>query len=148
MSKQRRTVSLEVEVDEYLGQDGVNASDLVNRLVRHHMEYGEGGGIRRLLLDDLRENAELLRTEYEMKQERIADLEDEIAEQQTNELLDEDATMHRARQYVPDKFLQSVPKEQQIPDVDSQELQSLAEKSTMAAVDIHERLVAEALNDD
>lgn len=40
MSKKRRTVSLEEKVDEYLSQDGRNASELVNKLVKKHMNGG------------------------------------------------------------------------------------------------------------
>lgn len=46
MSKERRTVTLEPKVDDYLAREGVNASELVNKLVRHHMN---GGGDNELL---------------------------------------------------------------------------------------------------
>jgi len=40
MTKERRTVSLEPHVDDYLSQTGVNASELVNDLVERHMNGG------------------------------------------------------------------------------------------------------------
>lgn len=46
MSKNVRSVSVDEEVDEYLAREGVNASELVNKLVRHHMN---GGGDNELL---------------------------------------------------------------------------------------------------
>lgn len=46
MSKNVRSVSVDEEVDEYLGREGVNASELVNKLVK---EYMNGGGDNELL---------------------------------------------------------------------------------------------------
>ena len=47
MSKERRTVSIEPDVDEYLSREGVNASELVNELVKNH--YSAGGDEKAML---------------------------------------------------------------------------------------------------
>jgi len=39
-NKERRTVSLDADADRYLDRDGVNASELVNKLVKQHMNGG------------------------------------------------------------------------------------------------------------
>lgn len=40
MSKERRTVTLDPDVDQYLQREGVNASELVNKLVETHFTMG------------------------------------------------------------------------------------------------------------
>jgi len=49
--KQRRTVTLDPEVDDYLDRNGVNASELVNELVKKHM----GGNDSKAAMLQLRE---------------------------------------------------------------------------------------------
>lgn len=41
MSKERRTVSIDPDVHEYLGRTGVNASELVEELVQQHMKTND-----------------------------------------------------------------------------------------------------------
>lgn len=48
MTKERRTVSLDEEVEEYLASEGVNASELVNKLVKKH---ASAGGDERAMLE-------------------------------------------------------------------------------------------------
>jgi len=78
MSKQRTSVSLEPEVAEYLQRDAVNASGLVNKLVKEHMA---GGRTEDEILEfrikqvesevgDLSDRLERKREEYEKLQER------------------------------------------------------------------------------
>lgn len=55
MTKERRTMSLDREVDDYLASDGVNASQLVNRLVKNHVS---SGGDERAMLELRREQLE------------------------------------------------------------------------------------------
>ena len=67
MSKERRAVTLEPEVDEYLAQPHVNASGLVNDLVKRHMNGDDtGAAIREFRIRQLEEEAE----EYENRAER------------------------------------------------------------------------------
>lgn len=74
MSKERRTVTLDEEVDEYLGSEGVNASELVNRLVKSHLS--SGGGKRAML--ELR--AEQLESELSELNGRVDTKESELAQ--------------------------------------------------------------------
>jgi len=60
MSKERRTVSLPPEVDGYLSQEGVNASELVSRLVK--LEMG----------DDV-VNDQLIKMRMQMEKDRYED---------------------------------------------------------------------------
>ena len=102
MSKERRTVSLEEAVDDYLGRDGVNASELVNSLVKQHMEGGRSE-------DQIREfRKRQLKSEYEdlvgrarSKLERYNELENVDQEEPT--LSDEEREEELQKlQLVPD----------------------------------------------
>jgi len=67
VSKERRAVTLEPDVDEYLAQPHVNASGLVNDLVKRHMNGDDtGSAIREFRIRQLEEEAE----EYENRAER------------------------------------------------------------------------------
>jgi len=72
MSKERRTVSIESEVDEYLSSEGVNASQLINQLVKNH---ASSGGDERAMLE-LR--AEQLRSDIEELTGRLETKENEL----------------------------------------------------------------------
>jgi len=72
MSKERRTVSLDEEVEQYLSGEGVNASQLVNKLVKTH---AKSGGNKRAMLE-LREDQ--LVSEIEELHGRIQSKEDEL----------------------------------------------------------------------
>jgi chromosome segregation ATPase len=84
MSKERRTVSLDPEVDDHLSKDGVNASELVNKLVRTHATAG--GSDRAMLelreqqleseLADLESRTERKRQELEQVREQLAEYRD------------------------------------------------------------------------
>jgi len=59
MTKQRRSVSVEEDVDEYLSREAINASALVNKLVKQHMH---GGASK----DEIREfRKKQVKSEYE-----------------------------------------------------------------------------------
>lgn len=84
--KTRRTVSLDEEVDEYLDNDEVNASALVNQLVKNHVT---SGGDERAMLELRREQlksevqsaentAEQKRSELETVNEKLSEYEDDI----------------------------------------------------------------------
>jgi len=88
MSKERRTVSLEEEVDEYLNSDEVNASALVNQLVKNHAT--SGGNKRAMLelreeqlmseIDGIRSNLQQKQDELERVQEQLREFQDETTE--------------------------------------------------------------------
>lgn len=69
MSKERRTVSLDQEVEEYLARESVNASSLINQLVRNHMSTG---GNRKAMLELRREQIQSELSELESRKESKA----------------------------------------------------------------------------
>lgn len=72
MSKERRAVSLDPEVDAYLAREEVNASGLVNDLVKRHMN-GDAGtdALRELRREQLRSEIESLEADAERKREEL-----------------------------------------------------------------------------
>jgi hypothetical protein len=89
MSKERRTVSLDESVDEYLGQPGVNASELVNKLVQQYMN-GEGSAeeIREFRLQQIMSEYEDAAARARRKLEEYNRLEEKAASD-TNEVVEE-----------------------------------------------------------
>lgn len=85
MSKERRSVTLDPDVDDYLDRDGVNASDLVNELLKSHMT---AGGNREAMLElraeQLRSDISELEGRLETKQAELESVESEL-----DELVDE-----------------------------------------------------------
>ncbi len=77
MTKERRTVSIEKEVDEYLASEGVNASELVNKLVKNH---ASAGGDKRAMLE-LRE--EQLLSDINSLEQRLGSKREELERVQT-----------------------------------------------------------------
>lgn len=81
MSKERRTVSLDPEVEEYLSQEGVNASELVNNLVETHVS---AGGNEKAMLElreqQLESEVAELESRTETKQEELAQVRDRLSE--------------------------------------------------------------------
>lgn len=92
MSKERRTVSLEPDVDAYLSRDGVNASELVNDLVKRSMNGTDtDDALKQLRKEQLRSEIEDLQNRAENKREElktIEELEEEKEEEQTAKLED------------------------------------------------------------
>lgn len=84
MTKSRRSVTLEPDVDEYLSQDGVNASELVNDLVKNHLT---GGGDKQAMLELRKEqvNGEIdnLKQQLKQKEEELATIEERLTEYRT-----------------------------------------------------------------
>lgn len=94
MSKERRAVTLDPEIDTYLASEGINASQLVNRLVKNHKTAG-GDEYTMLKLreqqveseiEELHSRIDAKRDELELIQEQL----DEYEEEQ-DELIDEAA---------------------------------------------------------
>lgn len=72
MSKERRTVSLEPDVDDYLSRPAVNASALVNELVSRHMDGETGdGAVMRLREEQVESEVQHLKTRVEKKREEL-----------------------------------------------------------------------------
>lgn len=75
MSKERTSVSLDPEVAEYLSQNGTNASELVNELVKQHMN---GGASEEQILDfrisQVESETESLKAQLERKEQELSEL--------------------------------------------------------------------------
>ena len=84
MSKQRTSVSIDEEVAVYLKQDGVNASGLVNRLVKAEMD-GAGGDMQliKLRLEQVESQLESLESQVDQKREEKRRLQRRLEEHKT-----------------------------------------------------------------
>ena len=72
MSKKRRTVSLEPEEDEYLSRPEVNASALVNELVKQHRTGGvSDDAVLRMREEQVESEVDHLETRTEKKREEL-----------------------------------------------------------------------------
>lgn len=72
MSKERRTFSLDPEVDEYLDRDGVNASELANKVIKHHMSAGgDKKDMLELRKEQLKSDISELENSLETKKEEL-----------------------------------------------------------------------------
>ena len=84
MSKKRRTVSLDPAVDEHLSSEGVNASQLVNRLVKHHASSGgDEKAMLELRAEQLRSDINELQGRIESKQDELETVESRLEEYRT-----------------------------------------------------------------
>lgn len=99
MSKERRAVSLDPEVDAFLARDEVNASGLVNDLVKRHMNGDAGAeALRDLRKKQLRSELDSLETRAERKREELETIEDVEAEAEQ----EREATLQDAIEKVAD----------------------------------------------
>jgi len=86
MSKDRRTVSLDPKVQQYLSESGVNASELVNDLVKTHM--GAGGNERAMLelrREQVKDSIADLENQLESKRGRLKVINEKLNEYQTKD---------------------------------------------------------------
>jgi len=112
MSKERRTVTLEKEVDDYLAQPHVNASGLVNDLVTRHMNGDDtDGAIREFRIHQLEEEAKEYNQRAERKQKEAERLK--RAEQERQE--EKESDIEKAV-----KMLKDAPRDPENPAVKSQ----------------------------
>ena len=92
MSKERRAVSLDPEVDAFLAREEVNASGLVNDLVRRHMNGDTGtDALRELRREQLKSEIESYEKQAEQKREELETLnkvESEAEQEQAAKLQD------------------------------------------------------------
>lgn len=81
MSKDRRTVTLDPEVDDYLDREGVNASELVNKLVRNHMTAGgDDEAILQLRKQQIQSEIQELANRKETKKQEFEQVESKLSE--------------------------------------------------------------------
>lgn len=80
MTKSRRTVSLDEENDQYLDADGINASSLVNRLVRSYRSAGgDETGMLRLREQQLESEVAELESRLEAKRRELDSIRDQLS---------------------------------------------------------------------
>ena len=112
MSKERRTVTLESEVNDYLAQDHVNASGLVNDLVKRHMNGDDtDGAIREFRIRQLEEEAE----EYASRAERKRTEADRLKQAATEKKAEKREELQKAIEQLAD-----APRDPDNPAVESQ----------------------------
>lgn len=133
MTKERRTVTLEESVDRYLGRDGVNASELVNKLVKHHMKGGQTEeSIRRFRLEQLKSEAQSLESRAEQKRKELEMVKkaqqraDKEKKANREEVIDD-----AAEKLTPDRWLKGASKREQIPGPESEEVAVVYEKANV-----------------
>lgn len=112
MSKERRTVTLESEVNDYLAQDHVNASGLVNDLVKRHMNGDDtDGAIREFRIRQLEEEAE----EYTSRAERKRTEAERLKQAATEKKAEKREDLNKAIEQLAD-----APRDPNNPAVESQ----------------------------
>lgn len=127
MGKDRRTVSLDPEVEEFLSSEGVNASQLVNKLVRNH---ASAGGDRVAMLE-LRE--EQLQSEVNELERRLESKTDEL-ETVRERLSDERSGRDQAVEDAAEE-LEGVPL-----DTDNPAIENWSEKLDLSPGELVDRL--------
>jgi len=81
MSKERRTVSLDEDVDEFLGSEGVNASELVNKLVKNHASAGgDKQSMLELREEQLKSDISSLEGRVESKREELEAVQEQLSQ--------------------------------------------------------------------
>jgi cell division FtsZ-interacting protein ZapD len=90
MSKERSTFSLDPEVNEFLQQDHVNASGLVNKLVKQHMNGGADEDIlREFRIQQLKSELNQIESQKEQKRkelEKLQEIDQSKSEERQHEL--------------------------------------------------------------
>jgi len=80
MTKNRRTVSIEEEIDARLDEPGINASGLVNCLLKNHFSDGGRKDLLELRREQVQAELEELEARAESKREQLANIEEELEE--------------------------------------------------------------------
>ena len=108
MSKERTSLSLDPEVAQFLKQEHVNASGLVNQLVKQHMNGGAGEDIiRQFRIQQLESELDQIQSQEEQKRQELQKLR-EIDQEKEEE-------RHNALEQVRPK-IEKIPEESRSPD--------------------------------
>jgi len=102
MTKERITASVDPEVAEFLTQDGVNASGLVNRLVQDEMAGTNEAMVQmvELRLEQVESECESLEQQLAAKEKERVRLETRLSELQA----EQDSRIDEVRDRIPPKF--------------------------------------------
>lgn len=131
MSKERLSVSVDAEVEQYLRQDHINASGLVNDLVKRYMNGDAGeNALHEYRIQRLKDEAEEAETIAQRKREMIEELQRKTRQKKKE-----------SREDMVDTFLE---KGASIPaDPDNPMIQQYAEKLEKDPIELAEMLAEE-----
>lgn len=146
MSKERRTVTLEQDVDNYLARDGCNASELVNKLVKQHMNCGAGENqIVEFRLQQVRSEYDTARSKAERKKDEMEELERRKRELQQQSKEEHKQTLEEVVEGTPVTTLRSV--DEPIIDVPDETLERHAEELGMDVEELKDHIITESIDD-
>lgn len=147
MSKQRRTVSLEEAVDGYLSREEVNASALVNQLVKQHMNGGASDE------EILRFRKQQVKSEYTDLAERTKRKLEEL-----NELRGRENKMENEKQQAKQEqwdeavshfsLTKLASMDEPVLDATEDELREWSEKLDMTTAELKDRLYTELMEEN
>jgi len=146
MSKKRRTVSLEPEVDEYLSQSGRNASELVNDLVKKHMNGGATEDeILEFRIQQVKSQREDLAGRLEQKDNELSTLKERKEQQEKQHTQEQREKIETMAEYLSVSELGSA--DQPFIDNDNSTVQELAEKANCSPEELREEAIRQYKND-
>lgn len=100
MTKERTSVTLDEDVADYIRQDHINTSGLVNKLLRRHMEGGNvDNAIRDLRREQLKAEVNSLESQTEQKKKELARLDE--MDEEANDISEEE--LRKIRQVPKDE---------------------------------------------
>ena len=99
MTKKRTSLSLDPEVADYLSQEHVNASGLVNSLVKKHMNGGASEDmIRQFRIKQVQSELESIESQAQQKREeleKLQEIDEERQEEQQQKIKDAEEALSR-----------------------------------------------------
>lgn len=103
MSKERRTVSIPEEVDDHLSREGVNASELVAKLVKQHMNGGATQDqILEFRIEQVQSKVEDIRGRLERKERELEELKARRREHREQQHQEYQSKLEKARKKLED----------------------------------------------
>lgn len=143
MSKEHISATVDPEVKAYLSRDSVNTSGLINQLIKSEMA---GSDATRELLqmrkDQLESRLNELNSQKEAVTQELEMVDAQLEELDSKEESEREDKIERAVQALkPDTWLSSMPKRRQIPAVDSDELQAVADELGIEPETLRDRVV-------
>jgi len=146
MSKKRRTVSLEEDVDRYLSQDGRNASELVNKLVKKHMNGGATEDeILEFRIQQVKSQREDLAGRLEQKDNELSTLKERKEQQEKQHTQEQREKIETMAEYLSVSELGSA--DQPFIDNDDSMVEDLADKANCSPEELRKEAIRQYKND-
>lgn len=146
MSKERRTVTVEQEVDNYLSQNGRNASELVNELVKQHMNCGAGENqILEFRLQQARSEYKSAKSDAELKKQEVEELERRKRELNQEQQEQKKQTLREVINRFDVQQLRSL--DDPVVDATDDELRPYADDLGMSIDELKDRIITESIDD-